>query len=140
MTLTVPLSDDVALDIRLLHPVDCLSSRILNLEEPLLRSDEQSLRQARAALEVVIAFIDEKLEEGDMREAYRSLSLVRRFTLSHGISGCHFKTHGIDLIEVLRIFLEDPRLDERFRRHQILNWIEQIEEKRRSRTERQPKP
>lgn len=136
ITIAVPLADTIEVNIRLLHPIDCLASRILNLEEPLCRADEQSLRQAQAALEVAIAFIDEKLSDNDLREGYRSLRQLHRLILQKGIAGRHLDRHGIDLLETLAAFRSDARLDVRFRRNQIESWIQQIEDKRRARQRR----
>lgn len=136
ITITFPLDENEELDIRLLHPIDCLASRILNLEEPLERDDEQSLRQARAAMEVAISFIDEKLDEGDWREVVRSLKLLHQLILQKAVVGRHFKKHGIDLLKILRAFRDDGRIDERFREMRIAVWIRQIEQKRAARTKR----
>src|SRR3546814_11263043 len=76
--------NETRFEIRLLHPVDCLASRIVNLDQ-LQRSDDTYLRQAFAAVEIARRFIDELLHHGNHREDLDRLTHTSSLAWHHGI-------------------------------------------------------
>ena len=112
--------------ILLLHPLDCLRSRFANINK-LSREDDLSLRQARTAIAIVKHFIDDLLVmklTGEAQRALRDLCYVVRDGFIRG--DVAFR-HDIDPLPVLRAFLEDPRLDERWRTRYLAKAVARLE-------------
>ena len=59
-----------------MHPLDCLRSRIANLELLPGKRNASGLAQARLAIEIVKRFIDERLREGNERYALNLANAV----------------------------------------------------------------
>lgn len=110
----------------LLHPLDCLRSRFANINT-LHREDELSLRQAQTAIAIVKHFIDDLLEMELTGEAQRALRDLCYVTRDGFIRGDVAFRHDIDPLPVLRAFLEDPRLDERWRTRYLAKAVARLE-------------
>jgi len=122
--------------VMLLHPLDCLKSRFANIDV-LGRTDELSLRQARIGLRVVELYVDEILEEGDRREAQetlRQLFFVGRDRLRI------VREHDLSPVPVMARFLDDQRLDERWRVKTLRPAIERLVMKIEQKLQRRAKP
>ena len=115
--------------IPVMHPLHCLQSRIANLIT-LGRRDDTAKRQAEAASIVLREYIADVLYEGDHREATRTLQELFHF-LSRDIVGR--KAHRIverDPLTVMQAFVDDPRIDARYREKILGPAIAKIERKR----------
>lgn len=120
---------EAELAIRLMHPLHCLQSRVANVID-LGRNDGTSLRQLAAAPIVLREFIVESLDDGEEREAIDILRALFEY-LKSDINGR--KAHRVlryDPIDILRHFVDDGRLDTRWRERSLTNMIAQLEGKR----------
>lgn len=112
--------------ILLMHPLHCFQSRLANINT-LGRRDAVAIRQARASVHILRAFLDDLLSRSETRQAQ---SILREyfFTLKQGYFG--FPAHiEIDLHPevVLDAFRGDSRFDARWRGHQLQHFIETSE-------------
>ncbi|AOF96934.1 hypothetical protein [Sphingobium sp. RAC03] len=120
---------ETELAIRLMHPLHCLQSRVANVID-LGRTDGTSRRQLAAAPIVLREYIAQSLADGEKREAIDILRALFEY-LRSDINGR--KAHGIlryDPIEILRHFLDDERLDARWREKSLAGMIAKLEGKR----------
>jgi hypothetical protein len=127
-------SGEVHLSIAVMHPVHCLQSRISNVLHPATRrSDATAMRQLEAAPIIVREYISETVGEGETREAGRCLRWLYRY-IRHDIFGkkAHVDT-TVDALDILRHFRDDPRLDPRFRTHNLHRMVADIEQRRERR-------
>lgn len=115
--------------IPVMNPLHCLQSRIANLNI-LKRPDDTARRQAAAAPIVLREYISHALDDGDHREATRTLQGLFRF-LSRDPSGR--QAHRLaerDPLDVLKIFAEDDRIDIRYRTKILKRAVARIENQR----------
>jgi len=125
------LPDRTTLIIPILHPIACLKSRVANVLNPALRrTDAVALRQLQAAPIVVREYILEALEAGDFREAQTCLRALFEYLRSDEYGQRVHRDLQIDLLEIIRGFATHPRLDERFREHNVQTMLRVIEERR----------
>lgn len=120
---------EAELAIRLMHPLHCLQSRVANVLD-LGRTDDTSRRQLAAAPIIVRQYIADALADGERREAIDVLEALFRY-LRSDLTGR--KAHQVlrsDPIDILRHFLTDDRLDERWRTKRLAGMIDQLEQKR----------
>ncbi len=118
--------------IKVLHPVICLKSRILNIVS-LERKGGIAQRQLLAAVAIVKCYINESLAAGDWKEARDCFAQLLWYLKSDAkIKGADLST-GVDVLDIFRAFEEDNRIDVRFRKHQLKAAIRLIEQKRKSR-------
>lgn len=123
---TVPIS------IRVLHPLDCVRSRLANINH-LHRTGDLSIRQARVSIIVLEKFIDELIRMGvtkAVKHAQRTLH-----DLEYVIRGAHCgqKSHldaDISLTPEasLRKFLDHSGLDSRWRDRTLAKAVERTED------------
>ncbi len=115
--------------IPVLHPILCLKSRIANMVHPmLLRRDAFAWAQLHAAVAIVRVYIADALDAGDWKEAKSCLAEVFAYIRSDKFGKAAQKELGVDLVEILRRFQDDPRIDERYRQLSLSKMIAQIEE------------
>lgn len=126
MTIRGQLGDETA-TITLLHPLDCLRSRLANVNV-LGRVSEHAVNQTVAAVEIVSAYVDHTLDRNDVREAQTTLK-----DLGYTILRAHLgrRTHvelgrRVDPAPVLERFADDERLDPRWRTHQLASTITKV--------------
>lgn len=118
-----------AIDIRLMHPLHCLQSRVTNIVK-LERRDDTARRQAEAAPIVLREFISETLADGDQRAAIDILAGLFAWLRSQP-EGRVAHTHlATDPLDIMRHFLKDGRLDPRYREFQLTGMIRKLEKKR----------
>jgi hypothetical protein len=124
--------------VKVLHPLLCLKSRIINMLHPATRrSDLISRMQALAATVIVRRFIDDALEEGgDARkealDCFRQLYWYLRSDEFVKVSDTKL---GIDPLTILQRFADDTRIDQRNREMQIKRMIANIQRRRSRRDE-----
>ena len=102
--------------ILLLHPLDCVCSRLSNINI-LHRDDAHSTRQASAAIRVLQAFLDELLDSPERQKHVQRTLLDLSYVVRdlHKGKPSHLR-HRLKPEAVLLAFRDDERLDERWRR------------------------
>lgn len=118
-----------AIDIRLMHPLHCLQSRVTNIIK-LDRRDDTARRQAEAAPIVLREFISEALADGDQRAAFDIFAALFAWLRSEPEGRVAHRHLATDPLDIMRHFLEDERLDARYREFQLAGMIRKLEKKR----------
>ena len=125
-----------AIRILLLHPLDCLRSRLANINI-LNRNDRHSLNQAFAAEEVLIYFIDYLLRDPNRLKHIQTILIDLSYTIRemHAGKPSHL-IHGLNPARILDAFQSDERLDPRWRsgtlapaRDRALRWLSSAEDR-----------
>jgi hypothetical protein len=119
------------IQVTLLHPLDVLRSRLANVNT-LRRTDDHSLRQAKAAVEVIHHFADELLRLSADKMAQELLHDLAYVIRDHCMRHDAFRQHGIDALPVMHSFMDDTRLDDRWRSLSLTPAIERLEAARRA--------
>lgn len=112
----------------LLHPLDCLRSRLSNIND-LRREGVHAIRSAHAAMLVVDLFVDELLEAQEFRPAQAalmSLFYIGRDRCADKAAGRKFKMSPLSILQKYRL---DVRLDKRWRSHQLAGAIKKLHAK-----------
>jgi hypothetical protein len=122
--------DGISINLHVMNPIDCLKSRIANINV-LKRNDEQSLRQARAAIEVVKHHLDWLASSGMIDDVQSALHEIQFFIRDRHAGKPTHITFGdlIDPMQIMSAFPEDERLDERWRRMTLSPAITRIARK-----------
>jgi hypothetical protein len=125
----------VDLTIKVLHPVQCLKSRIISMLHPATRRTGQIARkQLEAAVIVVRCFIDDALESADgWRDARDCFATLYWYLRSDEYVKVADIALGIDVLEIIRAFADDERIDFRYRELQLKEMIANIERRRAAR-------
>lgn len=130
---------DVAVQINILHPILCLKSRIANMLYPTLkRRDLTAWTQLRAAIIIVQRHIEEALSDGDWIETHECLQALFRYLRSDEFGKRADELLGVDVLDIIRAFENDERIDKRYRNFQIKHMIKKIEQRRAGRRMRSP--
>jgi hypothetical protein len=136
-TIMLRSEDGSTIEVAVMHPVLCLKSRIGNIMSPATqRRDEIAIRQINAAWWVVRTYIDDALEDNDHKEAVHCLSDLFCFLRSHQFGRNAHDVTGTDVLDILKHFVDDTRLDERWRKRTLIPAIEKIESRREARARR----
>lgn len=96
--ISVPMRFEGTPDIQVLHPIHCLVSRFENLHKLKNKRDGNGLTQARVAVEVAKAFVDQLLASGekdDQRFAIKIAGMIGRIATSDA-GGFVFANYGLD--------------------------------------------
>ena len=121
--------------IKVMHPVLCLKSRIVNMLHPATRRVDRIARtQAEATIVIVQRFISDALDDtGGWKDAHACLREIFRDLRSDEYVKVADAKIGVDPLNILRAFADDQRIDQRYRNFQIKKWINKIEKRRLSR-------
>ncbi|MEG3125092.1 hypothetical protein [Sphingomonas sp. GB1N7] len=123
-------SDTVgSLAIPVMHPLHCLQSRIANLIV-LKRPDATARRQAEAAPVVLREYVDHALRDGDHREATRTLQDLFHFLAKDPTGRKAHRAVDRDPLEVMETFVDDLRIDSRYREKILRPAIAKIRKQR----------
>jgi hypothetical protein len=87
-------------------------------------------KQTEAALIVVRCYIHDTLNEGDSKNCFKTL--FRYLKSDEHVKLADIKI-GLDPLDIIRAFVDDPRLDRRYREKQLRQTNAKIERKRRNR-------
>jgi hypothetical protein len=98
--------------IPLMHPLHCLQSRVANVIK-LERGDDVAPRQLEASPVIVREYITEALASGDEKEATRTLQRLYQYLRSDMYGRRAHEHMRRDPAEVLNVFADDERIDER---------------------------
>ena len=119
--LTVPMS--------VMHPLHCLQSRAANVIT-LGRGDPVSKRQLDAAPIIVSQYISEALGDGtDMKRTRVATSVLRalhHYLVSDTTGTRVHRVCANNPLDTLQRFAVDPRLDERYRDHQLRAMTDEV--------------
>lgn len=107
-TLTVPI----------MHPLHCLQSRIANVVT-LGRKQDVARRQLEAAPIVLREYVSEMLDTGQRREATTTLGCLFQYLRSDVVGKQAYRIMTNDPAKVLDHFADDPRIDVRYREHNL---------------------
>lgn len=127
-------ADPDNVSITLMHPLDCVRSRLSNINV-LGRTDDHSVRQGVASLMILDCFIDHQLgdcedEAGPKRalDALRELEFIIR---DKHIGKTTEQTFGsqLDPTAILSKYRADERLDSRVREHTIQGILDRLSQK-----------
>lgn len=101
---------------RAMNPLDCLRSRIANINV-LRRHDEQTVRQARVAIEILKLHLDMLLAAGCIRMVQDALHELQFVIRDHHLSKATHTAFGdiLDPLGIMAAFADDVRLDQRWR-------------------------
>lgn len=123
---------EVLISIPVMHPLHCLQSRIANVLSPATkRRDDTALRQLHAAPIILREYINEAIEDNDIKEATTCLQELFRYLRSDIHGRQVHRATSIDPIFIIKSFANDARLDPRYRRHNVASMIQTLEERRR---------
>lgn len=112
----------------LMHPLDCLRSRLANINV-LGRHDAHSVNQAKAAVLIARAFIHDLLDQGECRLAQTMLHDLYFVSRDSSVGKPSNVRHGIDPSAILAGFRDDERLDPRWRERNLATAIQRLGEK-----------
>jgi hypothetical protein len=97
----IGFSDGVT--VRLLHPLDVLESRLRNLDSLPAKRNDIGVAQARLAVSVVRAFIDDYMDDaGDPRRVRQAVKRVEKIALDTRLSLVAF-TYEIDVLAAIPV-------------------------------------
>jgi hypothetical protein len=121
--------------IKVLHPVLCLKSRIVNILSPVLRrTDGIARNQATVSVPIVKRFISDALDDpGGWVDARHCFSTIYRYVRYDEYVKVADIALGIDPLDILRAFVDDRRIDHRYRNFQLKKMIGKIEQRRAGR-------
>ncbi|SDR52632.1 hypothetical protein SAMN05519103_04551 [Rhizobiales bacterium GAS113] len=108
-----------------LHPLDCLTSRLGNINV-LNRSDDQALRSAKASIIILDAFIDELLSDGNAKDAQTTLRKIEFIIKNKCARHRSFLDHGLDPRFILKKYASDERLDGRYRSKSLSSALRRV--------------
>lgn len=138
--LLIELLDDggvKTVEIPLLHPVLCLISRVVNILHPATkRTDPFGIGQFEAAYEIIFRHLDEGLREADYSDFHYCTRHICDFLCSDEYGRVAYLElpenvrSTCDLINVLRAYINDDRVDARYREFTLQPMIRKIESRR----------
>ena len=110
--------------ILILHPLDCLRSRLSNINI-LRRHDDHSIGQAKASEEVLMYFLKEIIRDPKNHKHVQDVLIQVSYVVKeiHAGKATHLK-FGIKPENILFAFKDDERLDVRWREKTLLPCIE----------------
>lgn len=108
-----------AVSITLMHPLDCVRSRLANINS-LKRTSKHSIRQAVASLKILECYIEDEFSRGDSGGHRRATRCLQEF--EYVITGRHIGqishidfSDQLDLLGILTRRVDDERIDPRWR-------------------------
>jgi hypothetical protein len=120
--------------LKVLHPVLCLKSRIISMLHPATRrAGRIAQMQAEAAIVIVRCFINDALGAGDWKEARDCFNTLYWYLRSDPYVKISDTELQIDALAVIRAFVHDERIDQRYREMQLQKMITNIERRRAAR-------
>ena len=96
----VEVEADSGVWVRILHPLDVLESRLQNLRLLPSKRDQIAVAQARLAVQVVRAFLQDRLDEGDAKRLFQAIKRIKKIALNPGLARTAFD-YKIDLLSAV---------------------------------------
>jgi|ERR1043165_613386 hypothetical protein len=120
--------------IKLLHPLLCLKSRVVSMLHPATRrSDTIARRQLEASIIIARTYIDDALSAGDWPEAKGCFRTLNWYLRSNEYVKRADRDLSADPLTILKGFVDDQRIDQRYRENQMSKMITEIEARRANR-------
>jgi hypothetical protein len=94
------------IELRVLHPVLCLESRVHNTHTFTRYQTPRALRQARAAIACARGYVTELCDRNEIRAAHRAIKVIGELA-AHPAGSRVFKSFGLDVFEAIPL---DDRL------------------------------
>ena len=117
---------------QLMHPLDCVKSRLANINS-LKRFSDHSVAQAVASVRILDCFLNDLLGHGAEGHKMATDILAKlEYIIRDKYLGrdAHLKFgHRLELDAILRSYLDDERLDSRFRDRQLSGIIRRVDRK-----------
>lgn len=98
----VEVEADPGVWIRVLHPLDVLESRLQNLRLLPSKRNEIAVAQAHLAVQVVRAFLEDRLDDGDTKRFFQAIKRVKKIALNPGLARTAFD-YGIDVLSAVPV-------------------------------------
>jgi hypothetical protein len=121
--------------ITLMHPMDCVRSRLSNINT-LGRTSEHSITQATASLLILECYIDDQLNAEDKNAGKRALKALRE--LEYVIRDFHLgqiSHHDfgdlLDPVAIIRRYADDVRIDARARTMLLRGILDRLGQKQK---------
>lgn len=132
--------DPEGLFITLMHPVDCVRSRLSNINI-LRRHDAHSVKQAIASIRILDCFVEDQLSQNSdlgRRNALDALRALEKIIEKQHIGRTTDTVFGLALRpdRILEKYVNDTRLDERVRLRLIFPSMERLKKRRKIANER----
>lgn len=130
LVLDVRTSDGIGtITIPIMHPLHCFQSRISNVVS-LKRNDDTSKRQLEASPIILREYVSEALDDGDHGEATATLGLLFEYLRSDEVGRQAHCVMQNDPIKTLEHFVDDTRIDERYRRNTLDRMLKTLARRR----------
>ena len=100
--------------ILLMHPLDCVRSRLANINI-LGRHGQLSISQGYASIEVLRLFLDDMLAQGEFQKVQKCLRDLEHLGRTVWAGTPAHLRHGLDILPLMRGFLDRDELDHRWR-------------------------
>ena len=132
-SITFADQENPEISITLMHPLDCIRSRLANIND-LKRTSEHALKQAQASLKIFECYLAYELSIDDIESRRRVTRSLQEFeyviTDRHigRLSHVEFDK-SLDLLEILTRYVEDTRLDIRWREKILTRIIARVNRK-----------
>ena len=97
------------------------------------RTDAIARKQLDASLIVMRIHIEEALADGDLKEVKECFRTLKRYLRSDTYVKRADRDLSADALDIIKAFVEDQRLDPRYREKQLRMMIAKIERKRSNR-------
>jgi hypothetical protein len=98
----VEVEADPGVWVRVLHPLDVLESRLQNLRLLPGKRNEIAVAQARLAVQVVRAFLEGRLDDGDTKRFFQAIKRVKKLALNPGLARTAFD-YDIDVLSAVPV-------------------------------------
>jgi hypothetical protein len=119
-----------AAKLRVMHPLHCLMSRVANVADLEAYQNDHGRRQLRASIACMRAFLEERLEAGEVTTAKKLNEKVFTFCERSAYAQAVFARDGVEPFEA--VVSDHARLPERFRSLRYVQMRAQIERRRRA--------
>lgn len=113
---------------RVMHPVDCLASRISNLQLLPEKRNEIGVAQTKLAIKIVRAFIEKVVQEGNKRHALDLANFVGRLARSRAAVQVSVE-HGINILDAIPL----EEMPAAFREKQWSHVVSRVQRRRKPR-------
>lgn len=132
LDLGIPSGEGKTLGFRIMHPFDCLVSRLSNVNGPMRRVNSHSRIQTEASLHVLKCHLDALIDDGKPNEAYKYLQALEYVVKNNHLGKNSHRLFGktVDPIAMMESFLGDERLHPKWREKTLVPIIERLVETR----------
>lgn len=110
----VDVEVDPGVWVRVLHPLDVLESRLQNLLRLPIKQNAVGVAQARLAVDVVRAFLEERLDEGEIKPVFQAIKRIKKLALKADLARTAFKFEIDVLAAVPAARIAKQEFQERF--------------------------